>query len=55
MLKTAAISADALAAVLDQSVDCVKLIGLDGGLRWINSNGLCAMEIDDFAQVDGHA
>lgn len=42
-----------LAAVLDQSVDCVKLIGLDGSVRWMNANGMCSMEIDDFCAVDG--
>ena len=53
MLKNAAVSAEALAHVLDQSMDCVKLLGLDGTLRWMNSNGLCAMEIDDFNMVAG--
>lgn len=53
MLNTAALSAEALAAVLDQSVDCVKLIGRDGSVRWMNSNGLCAMEVDDFDLVRG--
>ena len=43
----------ALASVLDQSVDCVKLIGLDGDVQYMNSNGLCAMEIDDFAGIRG--
>jgi two-component sensor histidine kinase len=51
MLKDAAVSAEALAHVIDQSVDCVKLLGLDGHVIWMNSNGLCAMEIDDFATV----
>ncbi|MBR2654979.1 MAG: PAS domain-containing protein [Loktanella sp.] len=53
MLKNAAVSADALAHVLDQSIDCVKLLATDGTLRWMNSNGLCAMEIDDFDDVAG--
>ncbi|WP_322889240.1 MULTISPECIES: sensor histidine kinase [unclassified Yoonia] len=53
MLDKASVSAEALAHVLDQSIDCVKLLGLDGTLRWMNSNGLCAMEIDDFASVAG--
>lgn len=43
----------ALASVLDQSVDCVKLIGLDGDVQYMNSNGLCAMEIDDFRMIAG--
>ncbi|KPF63064.1 sensor histidine kinase [Porphyrobacter sp. AAP60] len=53
MLKTAAISADALANVIDQSVDCVKLLNIAGDVLWMNSNGLCAMEIDDCEAVYG--
>ena len=53
MLKTTDLSADALAGVLAQSVDCVKLLGLDGSVLWMNTNGLCAMEIDDFGTVCG--
>lgn len=47
------LSSVALASVLDQSVDCVKLIGLDGNIRYMNGNGICAMEIDDFCAVEG--
>ncbi len=47
------LSALALASVLDQSVDCVKLIGLDGTLQYMNGNGLCAMEVDDFCAIEG--
>lgn len=53
MLKKAAVSAEALAHVLDQSVDCVKLLDLDGTVIWMNTNGLCAMEIDDFGTIAG--
>lgn len=53
MLDTTALSAEALASVLNQSVDCVKLVGLDGSVKWMNFNGLCAMEIDDFCRVKG--
>ncbi len=53
MLKHAPVSADALAHVIDQSVDCVKLLGLDGKVMWMNANGLCAMEIDTLAHVAG--
>lgn len=48
-----AISPETLASVLDQSVDCVKLIALDGRIQYMNANGLCAMEIDDAAAVEG--
>jgi PAS domain S-box-containing protein len=44
---------DMLASFLDQSVDCVKLLDADGRLQYMNPNGICAMEIDDFAHVAG--
>ncbi len=47
------IAAATLASVLDQSVDCVKLLGLDSRVRFMNTNGLCAMEVGDFANVVG--
>ena len=47
------LSAVSLASVLDQSVDCFKLITLDGKIQYMNNNGLCAMEIDDFSAVEG--
>ncbi|MEJ6011361.1 sensor histidine kinase [Novosphingobium aquae] len=53
MLSSAALSAEALSNVLAQSVDCVKLIDLEGTVQWMNPNGLCAMEIDDSAAVCG--
>ena len=43
----------ALASVLDQSIDCVKLIGLGGDVQYMNANGLCAMEVDDFDRIRG--
>lgn len=45
--------AEILGAVLDQSVDCIKVIGPTGQLDFMNRNGRCAMEIDDFALVAG--
>jgi two-component sensor histidine kinase len=42
-----------LAAVLDQSLDCIKLIAPDGTVQFMNSNGLCAMEIDSLKLVAG--
>lgn len=53
MLESAALSAETLAAVLDQSIDCVKLVNPDGTIRWMNGNGLCVMEIDDFQAIKG--
>jgi PAS domain S-box-containing protein len=49
----ASLSSVSLASVLDQSVDCVKLIGLDGDVHYMNANGLCSMEIGDFDLVRG--
>lgn len=31
----------------------MKLIALDGTVLWMNANGRCAMEIDDFRSVEG--
>ena len=42
-----------LAALLDHSLDCIKLIGVDGTVQYMNRNGQCAMEIDDFSAVWG--
>jgi PAS domain S-box-containing protein len=52
MLMKADLTAATLASVLEQSSDCVKLIGLDGEVIWMNPNGQCAMEVDDFALVE---
>lgn len=49
----ASASADMLGAILDQSLDCIKLIGPTGRLDFMNRNGRCAMEIEDFAAVAG--
>lgn len=46
-------SAELLPALLDQSLDCIKLISRDGCVQYMNRNGLCAMEIDDFSTVVG--
>ena len=46
-------SNDMLAAILDQSADCIKVIGPSGSLDFMNRNGRCAMGIDDFAMVAG--
>ena len=47
------LSAVSLASVLDQSIDCFKLLTFDGKIHYMNYNGLCAMEIDDFSAVAG--
>lgn len=38
---------------LTTSFDCVKVIALDGTLQGMNLEGLCIMEIDDFAAIRG--
>ena len=40
-------------SVLDSSPDCIKLTDLDGKLLFMNQNGQCAMEIDEFDLVAG--
>jgi PAS domain S-box-containing protein len=48
------IPAEALAlAVLEQSDDCIKMLGADGSLQFMNCGGLRAMEIDEFRNVSG--
>lgn len=42
-----------LAAILDQSADCIKIISSQGTVEYMNRNGQCAMEIDDFCAVAG--
>ncbi len=46
-------STELLPTLLDQSLDCVKLISREGVVQYMNRNGLCAMEIDDLASVVG--
>lgn len=46
-------SSEMLLAVLDQSPDCIKILGEDATLDYMNRNGQCAMEIDDFCAVAG--
>lgn len=53
MLSKAELSPQSLSHVLEQSSDCVKLIAPDGRLLWMNPNGLCAMEIDNFQTIEG--
>ena len=39
--------------VLEQSRDCIKILGPDGRVEYINSEGRCALEIKDFSTVCG--
>jgi signal transduction histidine kinase/response regulator RpfG family c-di-GMP phosphodiesterase len=40
-------------SVLNGSTDCIKVLRLDGTLEFMNANGICLMEIDDFAPLKG--
>ncbi|MDN7183738.1 response regulator [Caballeronia sp. SEWSISQ10-4 2] len=40
-------------SVLNGSTDCIKILRCDGTLEFMNANGLCLMEIDDFAPMKG--
>jgi PAS domain S-box-containing protein len=42
-------------SVLESSPDCLKVVDLEGRLVYMNSNGLCIMEIDDFSCLRGQA
>ncbi|WP_299192536.1 PAS domain-containing protein [uncultured Erythrobacter sp.] len=42
-----------LLGLLEQSGDCIKMLGLDGTLEYMNCGGLAAMEIDAFSMVGG--
>lgn len=44
---------DALPMLLDQSLDCIKVIGLDGTIQYINRNGVCAMELESAQTILG--
>ncbi len=37
-----------LQGLIAASPDCIKVLQLDGRLKWMSANGLCAMEIEDF-------
>ena len=47
------LSREMLAAVFDQSADCVKILDRDGRIEFINRNGVGNLEIDDFATIVG--
>ncbi len=46
-------SGDFLLSVLNASLDCIKVIELDGSLSYVNANGICSLEIDNFDVVSG--
>ena len=49
----AEVSGNLMISLLEQSQDCVKLLDTDGKLGFMNRNGRCSLEIDDFCAVEG--
>lgn len=49
------LSRELMAGMLDQSEDCVKILDTQGRIDFMNSNGRCVMEIDDFSTLAGQA
>ncbi len=37
-------------AILNSSPDCIKILNTEGRLEFMNSNGICLLEIDDFSK-----
>ena len=38
--------------ILESNPDCLKVLDLEGKIKYMNFNGLCEMEIDDFSTVE---
>lgn len=38
--------------VLESSPDCMKVLDCDGRLQYMNANGMCLMEVDDFCVIE---
>ncbi|WP_169711702.1 sensor histidine kinase [Henriciella litoralis] len=49
------LSSSMLVEVLYASPDCIKIIDAEGRLEFMNVNGQCAMEVDDFAMIQRQA
>lgn len=47
------LSGNMMMALLEQSQDCVKVMDPSGSLAFMNRNGRCSFEIDDFCMVEG--
>ncbi len=47
------VSSNMMIALLEQSQDCVKLMQPDGTLGFMNRNGRCSLELDDFCTIAG--
>ena len=53
LMNVADSTGDFLLSVLNASLDCIKVIELDGSLSYVNANGICTLEIDSFDVVSG--
>lgn len=40
-------------SLVESSGDCIKVLGLDGSLRFMNESGMDLLELDGFSAVDG--
>ncbi|MFM5917131.1 MAG: PAS domain-containing protein [Novosphingobium sp.] len=49
----AEVTGNLMVTLLEQSQDCVKLVDTEGRVGFMNRNGRCSMEIDDFCTVEG--
>lgn len=49
------LAADAafMRSILESSTDCIKVLGLDGSLLFMNAGGRDVMEVDDFGKIRG--
>ena len=47
------LSGDMLASLFGQSLDCIKILSVEGELNFMTRNGRSVMEIDDFSQFAG--
>lgn len=41
--------------VLDQSCDCIKILSAEGRIEYVNSEGQCALEVDDVTAIYGES
>jgi PAS domain S-box-containing protein len=39
--------------VLASSTDCIKVLDLEGRIEFMSQGGMCVMEVDDFAEIQG--
>ena len=49
----AEVSGNLMMTLLEQSQDCVKLLDTEGKIGFMNRNGQCSLEVDDFCTVAG--